>query len=87
MQAVVLAGGLGTRLRPLTFSRPKPLLPMVGKPMIQHLLDPLPKEIDEIILTVNYKAEMLERFFSEHEKFQLHSEELHENQVLQLALP
>ena len=38
MKAVVMAGGSGTRLRPLTSSMPKPLLPVVGRPMLEHLL-------------------------------------------------
>jgi NDP-sugar pyrophosphorylase family protein len=40
-KAIVLAAGFGTRLRPLTLSRPKPLLPVMGEPMLAHILDML----------------------------------------------
>lgn len=59
MQAVILAAGLGKRMRPLTLLRPKPLIEVAGKPLIGHVLDALPSEIDEIILVVGYKAAMI----------------------------
>lgn len=60
MKAVVLAGGKGTRLRPLTYTKPKPLLPLAGEPTIAHLIRKLSREgIDEIILTTNYFAKQL----------------------------
>jgi mannose-1-phosphate guanylyltransferase len=67
MEAVILAGGFGTRLRPLTYTRAKPLLPILNKPMIMHLLDTLPKEIDTVILAVNYKKDQIERYFKEND--------------------
>jgi mannose-1-phosphate guanylyltransferase len=63
MQAVILAGGFGTRMRPLTLTRPKPLLPVLNKPVLVHIIDKLPKEIDEVILATNYKTELIEEFF------------------------
>jgi len=65
MECVILAGGFGTRLRPLTFSTPKPLLPLLNRPMITHIIHRLPEEVDRVILAVNYKKDMLEEFFSE----------------------
>lgn len=62
MQAVLLAGGLGTRLRPITYSRPKPLVPLLNRPMILHLLDSLPREVDEVLVAANYMIEALENF-------------------------
>ena len=60
MKAVVLAGGKGTRLRPLTYTKPKPLLPLAGEPTITHLIRKLSREgIDEIVLTTNYFAKQL----------------------------
>ncbi|MFC2154320.1 DUF5752 family protein [Candidatus Altiarchaeota archaeon] len=55
MKAVILAGGLGTRFRPLTFTKPKPMLPLINKPVIQHIIDFLKGHgIDEVIVTTNY---------------------------------
>ena len=54
MQAVVLAGGLGTRLRPVTYEIPKPLVPVKKKPILNHLMEFLTSTgVDEIILIIN----------------------------------
>jgi mannose-1-phosphate guanylyltransferase len=63
MECIILAGGFGTRLRPVTDHIPKPIIPLLNKPMIMHIIDSLPLEIDRVILAVNYKKEMLEEFF------------------------
>ncbi len=62
MKAVLLVGGQGTRLRPLTYRIPKPLIPVMGKPLIMHVIDSMPAEIDEIIIPVSYKKEMMEEY-------------------------
>ncbi len=59
MQAVILAAGEGKRMQPLTFERPKPLLPVAGKPIIEHILDALPPEVDEVIIVIGYKGDMI----------------------------
>jgi len=64
VQAVLIAGGLGTRLRPLTLTRPKALLPLVNRPMVLHILDRLPASVDEVILAANYRTEQLREFFA-----------------------
>ena len=64
MQAVILAGGQGTRLRPLTLTCPKPLLPVANVPIIRRILDKMPADVDEVLLAVNYKHEMLREYFA-----------------------
>lgn len=63
MQAILLAGGFGTRLRPLTLHTPKAIVPIFDRPLLQYqieLLRQLP-EIDEIILSLNYRPDAIER--------------------------
>ncbi|MCL5436004.1 MAG: NTP transferase domain-containing protein, partial [Patescibacteria group bacterium] len=54
MQAVILAAGLGTRMGSLTKERPKPLLTIENRTLLEHNLLALPKEIDEVVLVVGY---------------------------------
>lgn len=63
MKAVILAGGLGTRLRPLTYSIPKPLVPLAGKPLVRRIIDGLPSSVDTVVLAVSYMKEALEDYF------------------------
>jgi NDP-sugar pyrophosphorylase family protein len=65
--AVILSGGRGERLRPLTDTVPKPLLPVNGRPMLDYLLDHLGQSgIEEFILCVGYKAELFEQYVLAH---------------------
>lgn len=67
--AVVLAGGLGTRLRPLTETIPKPLLPIAGRPIVQWTLDLLHTyAFKKVVLAIGYKAEQIERHFGQRYK-------------------
>ncbi|MFD0673675.1 nucleotidyltransferase family protein [Cohnella sp. GCM10027633] len=67
---VLMAGGLGSRLRPLTDDCPKPLLKVGGKPVLETILENLISYgLNKFILTVNYKAEMLEEFFGDGSKW------------------
>jgi len=67
MQLVIVAGGFGKRLRPLTLTRPKALIPLVDRPLVLHILDSLPPSCDEAIIAVNYLFEQVRDFFREHE--------------------
>ncbi len=67
MEAIILAGGFGTRLRPFTFTRAKSLLPILNEPMISHLIKTLPKKVDTVILAVNYRREQIEEYFYTHD--------------------
>ena len=70
MKAVILAAGEGKRLRPFTFTRPKHLLPIVGKPLLQHTIESLKKiGITEIIAVIGYKEEMIREFFKDGSKY------------------
>jgi NDP-sugar pyrophosphorylase family protein len=59
MQAIILAAGVGKRMQPLTLSRPKPLVEILGKPIIEHIIDALPSQIDEVYIVTGYKGEMI----------------------------
>jgi len=65
MKAAILAGGFGTRLRPLTDRIPKPLVPLLGKPLVTHIIDSLPPQVDTVLLAVNYMRDALDRYFSD----------------------
>ena len=70
MKAVILAGGLGTRLRPLTNSKPKPMLPIGEKPILEHLVQWTKKGgIKSIVLCVSYLRESIEDYFEDGKKF------------------
>ena len=61
MQAVILAGGFGTRLAPLTYTRAKSMLPLLNKPMMDYIISSLPKGT-EIIVAANYKNEQIQEY-------------------------
>ena len=66
MQAVILVGGEGTRLRPLTYSIPKPMVPIVNRPFIVHMLDHLQAHgVTETLFLIGYKAEVFLEYFPE----------------------
>ena len=67
MKAILLAGGKGTRLRPLTIHTPKPIVPIFDRPFLQLQLDLIKKvpEIDEVILSLNYQPRRIEEIFGD----------------------
>ena len=67
---VIMAGGKGTRLRPYTHTCPKPMLPIKGKPMLEHIITQAKLEgINRFILSVNYLSELVEDYFRDGSKF------------------
>ena len=67
-KAIVLAAGFGTRLRPLTLSRPKPLLPVMGEPMLGRILDMLVSwGVEDIKVNAHYLADQIEAFVKEYQ--------------------
>ena len=70
MKAVILAGGLGKRLRPLTNNKPKPMMPLGGKPILVHVINWVKKNgIKEIVLCVSYLHKTIEDYFGDGKKF------------------
>ncbi len=70
MKAVVMAGGEGSRLRPLTLQRPKPMVPVVNKPNMEHVLDLLKKHgITDVIVTLQYLAPVIQTHFGDGSSF------------------
>ena len=63
MEAIILVGGLGTRLRPLTHTIPKPLLPLANLPMVERMVRKLPDVFDTAILAVNYGLTEMKEYF------------------------
>ena len=71
-QALILAGGQGTRLRPLTAHKPKPLVEVAGKPFLAHLLQMLAKEgITDVVLLTGYRGKEIEEYVSDGSRFGL----------------
>ena len=68
MKAVVMAGGEGSRLRPLTVGRPKPMVPIVNRPVMEHILLLLKRHgITEVVVTVQYLARVIQDYFGDGE--------------------
>ena len=70
MKAIILAGGLGTRLQPYTTFLPKPMLPLGEKPLLEHLIDWLKKNgVTSIVLCVSYLRKTIEDYFESGDRF------------------
>jgi NDP-sugar pyrophosphorylase family protein len=84
----VLAGGKGKRLRPLTFSIPKPLLPIDEKPIIEVLLQKLKNfDLKDIFISLGYKGFLIENYFKDGKDFNLNITYSHEDKILGTAGP
>src|SRR5690606_35791337 len=70
MKAVIMAGGEGTRLRPLTSNAPKPVRPLVNAPMMEHIVGLLKQHgFDEIVVTVAFMANHIRTYFGDGSDF------------------
>src|SRR5215208_962584 len=70
MKAVIMAGGEGTRLRPLTSNQPKPMMPLANRPMMEHVVRLLASHgFDEIVVTVAYLANQIRDYFGDGSDF------------------
>jgi mannose-1-phosphate guanylyltransferase/phosphomannomutase len=70
VKAVIMAGGEGSRLRPLTSNQPKPMLPLVNRPMMEHIIDLLRNHgIDEIVVTLAFMPNVIRNYFGDGSEF------------------
>lgn len=63
MQAVILAAGRGTRMGELTVHGPKPMIKLLGKPLIEYKLDALPPHVTEVIIVIGYMGSVIQEYF------------------------
>lgn len=85
-QVVIMAGGLGTRLHPLTLDTPKPLLNVGAKPILQTIIENFERYgFKNIIISVNYKSEMIKDYFGNGEQFNVNIEYIEESKRLGTA--
>jgi NDP-sugar pyrophosphorylase family protein len=88
MKTVILAGGKGVRLRPLTYTIPKPLLPVGEKPILEEIIERLKTfGLREIIIAVGYRAELIETYFRDGAQLGVQIEYVRESQPLGTAGP
>src|SRR5512132_1710019 len=75
MKAVVMAGGEGSRLRPLTINRPKPMVPIANRPVMGHIIELLNQHhFDDVVSTLQYRADDIQNYFGDgsHAGVQMH---------------
>jgi NDP-sugar pyrophosphorylase family protein len=88
MKAIILAGGLGTRLRPLTFAIPKPLIPVGERPILEVLIESLKAHgVTDIYLAVGYRAELIQLYFQDGQRFGINIHYSQEEKSLGTAGP
>lgn len=80
---VLMAGGVGARLRPLTESTPKPMLPVGDRPLLETVIGQVRKAgFSRVLIAVNYRADVIERHFGDGSRFGVEIEYLHEERPL-----
>jgi mannose-1-phosphate guanylyltransferase len=83
VEAIVLVGGLGTRLRPLTLDTPKPMLPVAGVPFLTHQLARIAAAgVDHVVLATSYRADVFEQHFGDGAALGLHVDYVTETEPL-----
>ena len=83
---VIMAGGMGTRLRPHTENCPKPLLPVAGKPMLEHIIERAKLEgFSHFVLAIHYLGQMIEDYFGNGERLDVRIDYLREQSPLGTA--
>jgi NDP-sugar pyrophosphorylase family protein len=72
LKGVILAAGLGTRMRPLTYRRPKPLVPVLDRPMVDHIIQGAADAgVTDLLIVIGYRGEMVEEAIGRGERFGL----------------
>ena len=85
-QAVVMVGGMGTRLRPLTNDRPKPILPVLDRPCLSYLIESLARGgIEEVILACGYRSEKMKQAIGDGSREGTHIEYAYEDEPMGTA--
>ena len=86
MKACIMCGGTGTRLRPLTFKRPKPMIPISNKPSVLRLIEHLAQEgFNDIVLTLGYMGEDIEKELGDGSVYGVHIDYVYEKEKLGTA--
>ena len=86
MKAMILAAGLGTRMRPLTDHCPKPLLPLLLQPILEHILTQLPRhDIRDVIINLHHHADQLARWLGDGSRWGVHLSLSFEPEILGTA--
>ncbi|MHB1131317.1 MAG: sugar phosphate nucleotidyltransferase [Chloroflexota bacterium] len=86
MKAVILVGGEGTRLRPLTVNAPKPMIPVLNRPFLEHVLDYLRGHgIDDVVLSMGYRSDVITKHFGDGRDFGVNLVYVHEDTPLGTA--
>ena len=86
MKAIVMAGGKGTRLRPLTDDTPKPMVPLIDKPVLRYILDLLKKHgVTDIALSLGYMAEKVTDYFGDGKEYGVNLTYFYESEPLGTA--
>ena len=73
MKAVIMAGGFGTRIHPLTISLPKPMIPLINRPIMEHIVNLLKRNgITDLILLLCHQPEIIKKYFGDGSEFGVH---------------